>query len=281
MRFLTGAILVAMTAMITTSAFAVVSDVLVPDASVKASAAPPVDPATPKNSVSDPLLPAPILSPKTQQKASPHTSSATSQTALPQTPTPYKPTLPKFNKMPTIDFEVPTPTVERTAEGGFKVLMPTSVVQIPDDSEVSKDLFAGQWPKTLHVELSNKNWEPYDLDLINTKLGLGKDQIPSLCYVKITGGLITDEMGAALDTGKGLSTDIGYSGNLRSLTATFRGMCKNVALPANQGFVIQVGDKYRVDLGAVHCNIPANANPKRIVLDRSSNKPTGVVCMFE
>jgi len=195
-----------------------------------------------------------------------------------QIPAPQPLQLPK---LPTLNVKVPNPTVERVEGGGFRVLMPTSVVQMPEQPAFYPKELESRWTKKVHVEFGNKNWDARDIDAVVAKLGIDKAKVPSQCYVQATGSVVTDEMVNDVNTGTQLQADVGYSGALRTLTATIIALCKAGDLPPNQGFVMQIGNRYKVDLDAVHCNLPDNAAPKRIVIDRSSNKIMGSICLFE
>jgi hypothetical protein len=176
----------------------------------------------------------------------------------------------------TTNITLPTPIITK-GDNDYNIVYPTTIIQTPDIMSMPPMPFGAQPAHTISVDFTQKNWTQNDLDQINKKLGIDETKIPSLCYIRGSGFVVTDKLPRTFDTGTTLHADVGYDGSITNVMINIQALCNLVPLSGQLGFVKQVGNKYAVDLGMSQCKpLSATTTVSAVNITRASDTPMGV-----
>ena len=240
----------------------------------------PDDSITKPNEHPSPVLP----TPPTELPKADVIKPSNPTTAYPASPNSgrYSPVPPTEIDITQPNVKIPEPIVRTTAEG-VSIVMPTTILKMPDMTMPPDDPNAPKPEHVIAVDVTNKNWQQSEIDEVTQHLGIAKDKVPSLCYISVNGFLMTDKGPQLFDTGGNLHADVAYDGAVKNIIGMPRIMCSVVPLGPEQGIIKQVGDKYIVELGMIQCEAPAQQKAtlyKTVSMTRGTTTPMGT-CVFQ
>lgn len=226
---------------------------------------PPSDAPAPNMGLAPPsAAPAPLAAP------APAAPSATMDAAPMAETHPYTP--------------VPQPSLPAPILTNNGLVRPTTVIQMPAMPALPQMPAGAGVPKPAHaleVELGNKSvWGSDDISTVSDRLGIAAKDVPTHCHMSLQALVVTDKTPTMVDLTSSLSGSAGYDGTLRTVRATVRALCDATApLPANKGFIMQMGDKYVVQLGIALCTAPESPAPQKLTITYAGDSNAN--CAFQ
>lgn len=132
--------------------------------------------------------------------------------------------------------------------------LPTTIVDEPDATELYQDK-----PNSLSLSISPKStYGDRSIELINEKLGLTREQIPSACIMTVRGDVITSNgMTPVMARTASPQTVVRYDGDVTSLQLVPTVYCAARKLPSGAGYVVRSGNYFKVPLDVVFCSPPS------------------------
>ncbi len=135
--------------------------------------------------------------------------------------------------------------------------IPTRVLHQPDMSATMAQ--AGRnLPYSLTIGFSDKSFfGAKDVETINKKLGLSRDQVSSSCYLSVGGLLQTDKGSQMIAPGLSPQATVRYDGRIKNYLITSQALClAGNNLPSGSGFLTEIGNRFVIPLQPITCSAP-------------------------
>jgi hypothetical protein len=183
---------------------------------------------------------------------------------MPYTPIPKTPAVDTSGGLPTTVLKQPdlsTMAVPDTPPAAPANMTPENAKIYEEAIETLKT------PYAVNVAFADKSaWGADDVAKVTSMLGIAKDKVQSLCHLSLGGILTTDKRPYVFEMGMQPQTTVKYNGALTGANLNAKALCALVPLPPNKGMVIQMGEKYVVNLGIATCAPPAGMAAKRLLV---------------
>jgi hypothetical protein len=131
------------------------------------------------------------------------------------------------------------------------------VIKVPDIGPM-QNLNNPNLPHSMNVIIANKSvLSSAEISTIHQQLGIPTEKVTSSCRLSLGGFLKTDRGVYLLDTGSELNSVVRYDGQVTGAMLSSKALCDQLPMTPNQGFIMEIGNKYSVPLQGLDC--PASA----------------------